>query len=98
MTSRFRNVLGVTHVPHAIKSSAGLTTRKMVEYNKMKKTEFIERKFREGKLTKRQYDKMLAHCEHHTLKHLKAKLGSLEAGVSFTKAHADAATLWADEG
>ena len=56
----------------------------------MKKTEFIERKFREGKLTKRQYDKMLAHCEHHTLKHIKAMLGSLEGGASFEKAHDDA--------
>ena len=74
------------------KVSEALLSIKMVEYNKMKKTEFIERKFREGKLTKRQYDKMLAHCEHHTLKHLKDMLRSLEGGASFKKAHADAVT------
>ena len=52
--------------------------------------ELIERKFRKGKLTKRQYDKMLAHCEHHTLKHIQAMLGSLETGASFKKAHDEA--------
>ena len=89
-TYRFQNVLGATRVPRAIKSFGGLTTHKMVEYNKMRKSEVIERKFREGKLTKRQYDKMLAHCEHHTLKHVRAMLGSLESGASFKRAHDDA--------
>ena len=72
------------------KVSEALLSIKMVEYNKMKKSELIEREFREGKLTKRQYDKMLAHCEHHTLKHIQAMLGSLETGASFKKAHDDA--------
>ena len=72
------------------KISQALLSIKMVEYNKMRKSELIQRKFREGKLTKRQYDKMLAHCEHHTLKHIRAMLGSLETGVSFKKAHDDA--------
>ena len=86
----FQNVLGATRVPRAIKNFAGLTTHKMVEYNIMRKAELIERKFREGKLTKRQYDKMLAHSEHHTLKHIRAMLGSLETGASFKKAHDEA--------
>ena len=72
------------------KVSEALLSIKMVEYNKMKKSELIERKFREGKLTKRQYDKMLANCEHHTLKHIRAMLGSLETGASFKKAHDEA--------
>ena len=90
MIYRFQNASGATRVPRAIKSFGGLTTHKMVEYNKMQKSEVIERKFREGKLTKRQYDKMLAHCEHHTLKHIRAMLGSLESGASFKKAHDEA--------
>ena len=56
----------------------------------MKKTELIEKKFRDGKLTKRQYTKMLSHCEHHTLKHIRSMLGSLEAGATFRKAHDEA--------
>ena len=54
------------------------------------KAKLVEQKFREGKLTKRQFDKMLAHCEHHTLKHMRAMLGSLEAGATFKKAHEQA--------
>ena len=67
------------------KVSEALLPIKWLRINKMRKSELIERKFREGKLTKRQYDKMLAHCEHHTLKHVRAMLGSLEAGTSFKK-------------
>ena len=56
----------------------------------MKKTGLIEKKFREGKISKREYDKMLEHCQHHGLKHLNSMLDYMEFGTkadNFQKAH-----------
>ena len=53
----------------------------------LSKTKLIEQKFREGKITKRQFDKILEHCEHHGMKHIQAMLGPLEADETFKNAH-----------
>ena len=51
------------------------------------KAKAIEKCLREGKITKRQANKMMEHSDHHSLKHIKAMLNYLENGDSFTVAH-----------